>query len=102
MHTFAEEWTSDASGHWHAATCGHTDEKSGFAEHSFGDYVSNNDATTEADGTKTRECSVCGYKDTVTDEGSKIIVPEFVFVKGRTVRGQWKTENYKRKYKKRR
>ena len=95
VHTFAEEWTSDASGHWHAATCGHTDEKSGFAEHSFGDYVSNNDATTEADGTKTRECSVCGYKDTVTDEGSKIIVPEFVFVKGGTVTGAAYTNNYK-------
>ena len=94
VHTFAEEWTSDASGHWHAATCGHTDEKSGFAEHSFGDYVSNNDATTEADGTKTRECSVCGYKDTVTDEGSKIIVPEFVFVKGGTVTGAAYTNNY--------
>ena len=80
-HKFATAWASDASGHWHAATCGHTDEKSGFAEHSFGDYVSNNDATTEADGTKTRECSVCGYKDTVTDEGSKIIVPEgFVLI----------------------
>ena len=94
VHTFAEEWTSDASGHWHAATCGHTDEKSGFAEHSFGEYVSNNDATTEADGTKTRECSVCGYKDTVTDEGSKIIVPEFVFVKGGTVTGAAYTNNY--------
>ena len=95
VHTFAEEWTSDASGHWHAAACGHTDEKSGFAEHSFGDYVSNNDATTEADGTKTRECSVCGYKDTVTDEGSKIIVPEFVFVKGGTVTGAAYANNYK-------
>ena len=94
VHTFAEEWTSDASGHWHAAACGHTDEKSGFAEHSFGDYVSNNDATTEADGTKTRECSVCGYKDTVTDEGSKIIVPEFVFVKGGTVTGAAYTNNW--------
>ena len=56
-------------------------EVSGKAEHTFGEYVSNNDATTEADGTKTRECSVCGYKDTVTDEGSKIIVPEgFVLI----------------------
>ena len=80
-HKFATDWTKDGTYHWHAATCGHTDEKSGFAEHSFGDYVSNNDATTEADGTKTRECSVCGYKDTVTDEGSKIIVPEgFVLI----------------------
>ena len=94
VHTFAEEWTSDTSGHWHAAICEHTDEKSGFAEHTFGEYVSNNDATTEADGTKTRECSVCGYKDTVTDEGSKIIVPEFVFVKGGTVTGAAYTNNY--------
>ena len=86
-HKFAEEWTSDSSGHWHTATCEDTDETSGFAEHTFGEYVSNNDATTEADGTKTRECSVCGYKDTVIDEGSKIIVPEFVFVKGGTIVG---------------
>ncbi len=88
VHTFALEWTSGSTYHWHAATCGHTTEVSGKAEHNFGDYVSNNDATTEADGTKTRECSVCGYKDTVTDEGSMIVVPEgFVFVKGTTING---------------
>ena len=93
-HKFAEEWTSDSSGHWHAATCKHTDEKSGFAEHTFGEYVSNNDATTKADGTKTRECSVCGYKDTVIDVGSKIIVPEMVSVKGGTVTGAAYTNNF--------
>ena len=93
-HKFATDWTKDETNHWHAATCEHTSEVSGKAEHSFGDYVSNNDATTEADGTKTRECSVCGYKDTVTDEGSKIIVPEFVFVKGGTVTGKSNTNNY--------
>ena len=76
-HKFATDWTKDETNHWHAATCGHTTEVSGKAEHSFGEYVSNNDATTEADGTKTRECSVCGYKDTVTDEGSKIHVHTF-------------------------
>ena len=79
-HSYSESWTKDASGHWHVATCEHTDEKSGFAEHTFGEYVSNNDATTEADGTKTRECSVCGYED-------KIIVPEMVSVKGGTITG---------------
>ena len=91
VHKFATNWTKDGTYHWHAATCGHdvTDSK---AAHSFGEYVSNNDATTEADGTKTRECSVCGYKDTVTDEGSMIVVPEgFVFVKGTTITG---TENW--------
>ena len=93
-HAYSEDWTSDATDHWHTATCGHTTEVSGKAKHSFGDYVSNNDATTEADGTKTRECSICGYKDTVTDEGSKIIVPEFVFVKGGTVVGAKYTNNW--------
>ena len=132
-HKFATDWTKDETHHWYAATCEHTDEKNGFADHTFGDwtvtkeatcteegskvgvcevckkevtkkidakghcygeYVFNNDATKEADGTKTRECSVCGHKDTVTDEGSKIIVPEFVFVKGDTVTGAAYTNNY--------
>ena len=72
-HKFSENWTSDSIYHWHVAICGHAEEVSGKAAHTFGDYVSNNDATTESDGTKTRKCSVCGYEDTVTDEGSKIV-----------------------------
>ena len=71
-HTFADSWSKNATHHWKVATCEHTEEVSKFAEHSFGEYVSNNDATTESDGTKTRVCSVCGYEDTITDEGSKI------------------------------
>ncbi len=42
--------------------------------HKWGEYVYNNDATTEADGTKTRECSVCHEKETVTAEGTMITV----------------------------
>ena len=59
-HTFAEEWTSDASGHWHAATCGHdvTDSK---AEHTFGNWTTTKEATEEAEGSKERTCTVCGY-----------------------------------------
>lgn len=94
-HTFASEWTSDETHHWHAATCGH-DVTEGKTAHTFGDYVSNNDATT-----KTRECSVCGYKDTVTDEGSKIendsAIPKgFVLVEGTTITGteSWTPESY--------
>ncbi len=40
--------------------------------HSWGEWVSNNDATAQKDGTKTRVCSVCKTKETVTDEGSKL------------------------------
>lgn len=45
--------------------------------HSFGEYVYNNDATTEADGTKTATCSVCGATDTVTAEGTKKTLPSW-------------------------
>ena len=40
--------------------------------HDWGEYVSNQDATCKADGTKTAECDICGKKDTVTDTGSKL------------------------------
>ncbi len=40
-------------------------------EHVLGEYVSNNDASCTADGTKTAECIYgCGLTDTVVDEGS--------------------------------
>ena len=41
--------------------------------HSFGEYVYNNDATYEADGTETATCSVCGAKDTRTAAGTKLV-----------------------------
>ena len=82
-HKFSENWTSDSEYHWHAATCEHAEEVSDKAAHTFGDYVSNNDATTESDGTKTRKCSVCIYMDTVTDEGTKIVkTPAFSVASG--------------------
>ncbi len=42
--------------------------------HSFTDYVSNNNATLEADGTKTATCNRegCNETNTITDEGTKL------------------------------
>lgn len=45
--------------------------------HSFGEYVYNDDATTEKDGTRTATCSVCGATDTVTAEGTKKTLPSW-------------------------
>ena len=88
-HKFATEWESDATNHWHKSTCGH-EVVDGKDAHTFGDYVSNNDATTEADGTKTRECNVCGKKDTVADEGSKIHVHTFATEWTSDAENHWK------------
>lgn len=40
--------------------------------HSFTNYVSNNDATYDSDGTKTANCDRCDMTDTVVDEGTKL------------------------------
>ena len=39
-------------------------------EHSFTNYVSNDDATCTEDGTKTAKCDHCDETDTIADEGS--------------------------------
>ena len=48
-HKYSADWTSDATNHWHAATCGH-DVKSDEAAHTFDEGV--------------KTCSVCEYKKT--------------------------------------
>ncbi len=53
----------------------------GLPQCQYGKYVYNNDATTTKDGTKTRTCSVCGDKQTVTAEGTKIQINPFGDVK---------------------
>lgn len=59
-------------------SCGHSyTEAVPVIAHSFGEYVYNNDATTEADGTKTASCSVCGATDTMTAEGTKKSLPSW-------------------------
>ena len=47
-HTFEETWSNDATHHWHAATCKHTDEVSAKGPH--------------LDETNDGLCDTCGYK----------------------------------------
>lgn len=57
------------------ADCGATvEEEIPASGHAFGEYVYNDDATEEADGTKTATCATCGVTDTVTAEGTMIVV----------------------------
>ncbi len=57
-HTFASEWSKNETHHWYAATCGHSDEVKGKAEHAYnGEHV----------------CTACGYgyEHTFASEWSK-------------------------------
>lgn len=95
-HSFSSGWMSDETYHWHAATCEHADVKGDKAlhvydgdkctvckyektegdepahdSHTYVNYVYNNDATCEADGTETAKCTGCDETDTRTKVGSR-------------------------------
>ena len=63
-HTFAEEWSSDETNHWHAATCGCSDVELKKTEHTFGDWTITKEPTEEAEGSQEKSCSVCEHKVT--------------------------------------
>ena len=60
-HTFATEWTKDATHHWYAATCEHTAEVKDKAEHTFGEWTTTEQPSEEAEGKRERKCSDCLY-----------------------------------------
>ena len=65
VHTFSEAWTTDATSHWHAATCEHTTEVSGKVDHQFPEIWNLvTAATEEAAGLEERFCEVCNYRAT--------------------------------------
>ena len=72
-HTW-DTWTASEDG-YHSASCMVCGE-SERTVHVFVEYIPNNDATKDADGTKTATCVVCAAKDTIIDEGSKLVDPD--------------------------
>ena len=48
-------------------------------DHPYGEYISDNNATEDADGTKTATCEFCGATDRIVDEGTKLPKEEASF-----------------------
>jgi len=59
QHTYSTEWSSNASEHWHALTCGCIAELKDKAEHTWDGGVITTPATCTAEGVKTYTCTVC-------------------------------------------
>ena len=57
-HQYSNQWTRDATNHWHECECG---EKSDLSAHQF-QWVIDREATTTATGRKHQECTICGYQ----------------------------------------
>ena len=58
-HDYGTEWSSNATQHWHECSCG---EKADAADHTAGDWIVDHAATATIDGSKHKECTVCGYE----------------------------------------
>lgn len=70
-HSFSGDWTPDgANGHYHAATCEHTDEKDGYTEHKYGDDLI---------------CDDCGYDKAVHVSGVTLDITSKSLKVGETV-----------------
>lgn len=65
VHDYATTWSSDASNHWHACisenTSGCTATEADKATHTASTWIEDKTATTEASGSRHKECTVCGY-----------------------------------------
>lgn len=73
-HVWSTDWTNnDENAHWHACTVSgcHADVsgndvigQTGYEKHIFGDWVVVKAATATEDGSRYRDCSICGYRQT--------------------------------------
>ena len=70
QHTFSDSWSSNAYGHWHSATCGHSDLKEDFQEHSYGTA-----------GEARYTCSICKYVDADKKAAADIVDASKVVLK---------------------
>ena len=66
QHTYGAGWTYDATHHWHEATCEHTGEKDGYAEHTWDNGTVTTAATCTEAGEKTYTCTACSATKTET------------------------------------
>ena len=58
-HSFSRDWTTSDTHHWHEATCGHSEEKRDYAEHSWNAGEVTTPATCETAGVAMYTCTVC-------------------------------------------
>lgn len=60
VHSYGPDWKWDKDGHWHECQCG---EKEEVIEHHMEAWITDEEATEEAEGRKHRNCSDCGYTE---------------------------------------
>ncbi len=57
IHSYNTSWSYDSSGHWYECSCG---SRSHYFPHTSGDWINDKAATKEAEGSRHKECIICG------------------------------------------
>lgn len=61
-HVYEAAWSYDANKHWHACTASGCDgSKSDLGTHTAGEWIVDKEATEEEEGSRHKECTICGY-----------------------------------------
>ncbi len=99
-HTFdTKNWETDATHHWHKATCEHSDEKGNYAEH-VGDWTVKTPADYGMPKVEERTCTVCSYYEERTGDytgdfymivSDRLVVNGNIVIKGTVSRGSINT-----------
>lgn len=61
-HIYGDEWNYNEINHW--KDCIECDEKAELDKHEYGEWKVTKEATEEEEGSRERECTVCGYNET--------------------------------------
>jgi LPXTG-motif cell wall-anchored protein len=61
VHKPGTAWQKDAAGHWNECTCG---DRYSLAAHTPGAWIVDRAATATTDGSRHRDCTVCGHTET--------------------------------------
>ena len=65
-HKFEAGWSSDATHHWHNASCDHKDQVSEKGEHTWDEGKVSKEATYKEEGKKVYTCTVCNHSKSET------------------------------------
>lgn len=83
VHTFSEAWTTDATSHWHVASCGRTEHNADVGEHTWNHEDYQYDSVS---GKNIRTCTVCLYVDDIahvhTEDSGTVTTPVTLTTEG--------------------
>ena len=72
-HNYGDDWKTDEINHWHECDCG---ERADVESHNFGEWTVIQEPSSNTDGSRKRDCSVCGYTQTEEIPASGTEEPE--------------------------